>query len=448
MDKQRLRIGVYAVPKGTQKTTDRKLIQASRAAGGFAVCCRRLAFVLAVSVGAFILTPMSTANEGVRFSESQPSRMCRARFDHFSDVVESSRSRDELLQADRKTSTTTLPVATATVSATGAVAFSLATRIAPYRVEPVRQEVAGATPAAGGLPIGNSQSSLSGVVGVELRSFVEPDNLARVLLPLDAHEIGALSDWGDLFEFPVRYDHRPSYLPEPGYLPTIDPSPRPPAATQRPFRQLLDKEIHRQVRRFVKRRWRDQFKADLSMRHSFYRSRVALINQIGRQEGDFDPFNVDQFYNETRNDALNRPGLEGERELMLVEWGPLQLDDHGSFSFNPRAIFDFGSDGTSFFDGPKCSTETIKPAPKNDNQALFRGKFYRLRTKVKLNFNPFRAIRSGDYQDTISSYGGVVEVDFLSDILKRELFATEFEGELKQDGRWGAFFNLVFQARR
>ncbi len=61
--------------------------------------------------------------------------------------------------------------------------------------------------------------------------------------------------------------------------------------------------------------------------------------------------------------------------------------------------------------------------------------------------NPARYEVGGNYVPFMDSYGVEVEIEWLSDILGREMVAAEFEVEIDRRGEVAAFFNFVIKAR-
>ena len=258
----------------------------------------------------------------------------------------------------------------------------------------------------------------------------------------------------DPFQIKIEIKERPSYLPSLENVPIIDDRPRPLSAKNQAIVRLVKKEMYKRIRRRIKRNWKDKYKEDFSMTHAFYQSRLTQINQIGKGSRDFDPFNTDQDYNETRDSALSRKNQEGEKEIKFLEWGLLEVNDRGSISFNLRSLIDLDAKNSNeFLQGPKIANDHDIAGNEIDrnhynSKPLISGRYYSVKTRFRANFNPFRGLDHSDFQETITTYGGSVEVDFLSDILQRKLFTAELEGELKRDGRWGVFFNIVLKGRR
>jgi hypothetical protein len=284
-----------------------------------------------------------------------------------------------------------------------------------------------------------TDSLLSGPFSSELLS----DNVS-------GSDLGAFSGSGidtrNPFALRLNFENRPAYLPAMQYQPIFNNSPRPPSARNRAFWNLVEKESYRQLRRYLKKQWRNQFQDSPSMIYEFYQSRLTQINHIGKNEEELDLYNTDYYSNQFRNDILDQENLEGERELYLVEWGPLRLNDRGSVHFDLKALFESPSSTESGLGGFKLfSSETTKSGSKEG--ALFNGRHYKWHTNFHLNYNPMAAIRDNDPLKGIRSYGASVEVDFLSDILKRQLFSTEFEVDVRKDGEVVFFVNWVFKGR-
>ncbi|MBI4583124.1 MAG: hypothetical protein HY717_03775 [Planctomycetes bacterium] len=242
------------------------------------------------------------------------------------------------------------------------------------------------------------------------------------------------------FDLEIEFESRPDYLPSLKNQPIFDSKPRARKARHQAVWNLLEKEAYRQLRRFLKREWRHQFEANPSMTNEFYESRLAQINNIGKEADEIDLYNTDYYSNQFRNAALDMAELEGERELNLVEWGPLRINDHGSINFDLKA----------WYDPEPNQDQGLKFASSNGTKdaALFKGRHYHLHTSFRLNYDPLRAWQKSDLLEGVRSYGGALEIDFLSDILKKQLFTTEVEASVRSDGEMVFFVNWVFKGRK
>ncbi len=105
--------------------------------------------------------------------------------------------------------------------------------------------------------------------------------------------------------------------------------------------------------------------------------------------------------------------------------------------------FDMGTAAAS--DIEEVVIESVEVGGKNA-KPLFSGREYKLSTSFRMSIND--DFSGGEnYLPFLSSYGVDVEVEWLSDILGREMVGAEFEVEFDDDGDVAAFFNFVIKSR-
>ena len=66
---------------------------------------------------------------------------------------------------------------------------------------------------------------------------------------------------------------------------------------------------------------------------------------------------------------------------------------------------------------------------------------------MSVRVDPFDYHPGGNYAPFLKSYGIDIEVEWLSDVLEREHFTTEFSLEFDRKGELAGFFNFVIRAR-
>ena len=248
-------------------------------------------------------------------------------------------------------------------------------------------------------------------------------------------------DLFDPIDLRINFDEPPSYVSAPDQEPLLGGAKPEARARHEVLKGLFNRQFFRHTRRLLKKYWRRQFKESTSMRQEFYDERLAQINNIGRVPEDFDDFNADYYLNRVRDDVF-ADNQEGEREMALVEFGPLRINDEGSVDFDLPGLLGLGSkDSLQLSFDPEAQEKRELAA-----RALYSGDHIKFKPGFRLKVDPFRAV-NGTYEDILRSYGGSISVEFYSDILRRKLFETELEGKFRQDGDFALFFNVVVRGR-
>jgi hypothetical protein len=244
-----------------------------------------------------------------------------------------------------------------------------------------------------------------------------------------------------LLRLQVPLDTPPSYVErEPS--PEIDIRPPKDCPQLCGLKNFLERESYRQIRGRLKRYWRDEF-VGTNMPYSLYEERLLAINGIGRDPG----YLYTDYYSAATRDNVFRRKREAEEEIPVVRLGPLFLLDSGSLSFD-TSIFGrlLGADGDTPDPKPEPVALVVGPGSTTDRRPLFSGKSYRLHTDFRVAFNPLLTLNSGNPLDAFPHYGAIVEIAWLSDILRRERFTTECEAQYGNDGDLAVFFNLVLKS--
>jgi hypothetical protein len=256
----------------------------------------------------------------------------------------------------------------------------------------------------------------------------------------DLQSSGEKVPWSDLhlLDLKIAYDACPAFVYRP-YTPVLDLGPPEDSPQVKGVKNLAQKEFFRHIRKYMKQQWRTQLRELPNMRYEVYEPRLMQISQVGRDSTPFDHAAIDYYSLRVRQDTFGR-GTEAEEEIPVIGWGPMVLLDSGSLHFNAAFLRDVIRG--------KRSSEDLKVAPETDggHEPLFSGRLYRVNTRLRVDFNPFRMTKRGDVLDMASSYGAVIEVTWLTDILKKERFATELESQYRRDGEWAFFANFVIHS--
>ena len=302
-------------------------------------------------------------------------------------------------------------------------------------------------------------------VGRTSRTVVPPADAPELdALEVDANGAAATSlrqprrgryNAGEIFrwDLPTEQDHyRPEERPWPrwvldgrdlywesppeyaaGHLPLFYMSQPRETELGRKLKRLVHEKVFREFRRMVKREWKSLYRESSTMTYKKYEQTLAKINRIGKED-EFDGFNDEYRTNETRDSVFGRE-RQGEADIPLLTVGPLTLTDAGDI------YFDFGSAASEEqMDGVEIGKKESKP--------LFSSQHYKLNTSLRVHVNPLRYEGGGNHLPMIQSYGIEFEVDWLSDVLKREMITNEFAVEIDSHGEAAAFFNFVISSRK
>ena len=203
------------------------------------------------------------------------------------------------------------------------------------------------------------------------------------------------------------------------------------------LRRLIQKVTFRQVRRLLKGELRRQYASDPTMGHREYLSRREEISQLGRapEERSFDL----ELSNEVRNDVLAIDG-DDEKAVVLIDWGPFQLDDTGHFAVKAHKIGDQN----------QGSLDQFVVAPEEDRAPrlpLFRDYYYKFDTDLKFRPKLNSLLHGEDYIEFLGKVAASVSWDFYTEVPHRKFFKAELETTIQPDGEVGFFVNFVIYSR-
>jgi len=207
---------------------------------------------------------------------------------------------------------------------------------------------------------------------------------------------------------------------------------------------LGEKFAYRELRRYFRSSLRDQFEADPSMGMEDYLDRRSTIGQIGRH-GRAEDIVIDERVTELRNEFLDASAENPERDVPILQWGPLILDDRGGLSVD---VFDLEAESDlSRFD-------QLALAPDRDRVAFGRGYgesllFPEEPVQYRSNFklNPDLREVGRDWNSAIGKVSASVEIDWRAEVLGARTYSAELGGSIDGDGRYGVFVNFVIYSQ-
>ena len=217
------------------------------------------------------------------------------------------------------------------------------------------------------------------------------------------------------------------------------PRPEPVDPRRRALYALGRKMVHREMRRFFRREAKDQFTADHSRSYFEYLERRALIGQLGRG-GRAEDLVIEERATELRNEVLDASIENPERDLALLQWGPLVLDDRGGVNIDVSDLKERDREEYSFEIAP---VET-RPGGYGES-VLFPDERYRVRSNLKLNPDVREIGR--DWNAALGKLTASVEIDWRAPVLEDPAFSAELGGSLDADGRYGLYLNFVIYGR-
>lgn len=239
-----------------------------------------------------------------------------------------------------------------------------------------------------------------------------------------------------LFEDRLDKRHAPSDVPDylsRDILPLFYvPPPRETELSQK-ITKLVRKKVYREIRSKVRSEWRDQFRANPSMTYARYEERLVRINHIGRDQSEFDSFDVEYSTIETKQDLFRYKNRDGEADIPLLTLGPLIVTDSGQLRF------DVGS--------ATHSDEVKLDVGGDEKKCLVGGENFRVDTQLDFKVDPLRIAQNGNAMNVVRSYGITVEIDYLTDVLSRDMISAEVECEADFEGDYAVFANIILKGR-
>src|SRR6185436_11737523 len=189
--------------------------------------------------------------------------------------------------------------------------------------------------------------------------------------------------WSDLhlLEWKISYDVCPAFVYQP-YTPVLTLEPPEDSPQMRGMKNLAERELFRHARRIMKKEWRTRLKQMPDMRYEVYEPGLMQISRVGRDLTPFDSTPIDYYSAQVREHTFGR-ARDAEEEIEVLSWGPMGLLDSGSLRFDAAFVRDMLLG--------KRSGEDLKVAPDSEARPpLFSGGLYRVNTRFRVDFNPFR----------------------------------------------------------
>jgi hypothetical protein len=213
------------------------------------------------------------------------------------------------------------------------------------------------------------------------------------------------------------------------------PPPRE-TAVARKVKKIATERMFREIRRHLRRYWKSQFREHPSLDYSEYEARLIQINNIGKDPSEHDYFNVEYTTNELKQEFLRKDRTDAERDLPLLTWGPVTVNDSGSVKLDVGTVVNGDEEDISLDVG---GMERRKPIVGN--------KSYEIDTSFITDINPFRGYTRGNSLAMVRRLGVEVKVDWLTDVLSRRVVSAELECTADLQGEYGVFANFVIHSR-
>ena len=236
---------------------------------------------------------------------------------------------------------------------------------------------------------------------------------------------------GIQFEAPPPYvDYRP--------LPLFHIEPPKLSLYARALKTVARRKFYSELRRRAKRSWRDVYANRPRMDYGEFEEGMLAISRLGREPSRHDPFSADYYTTEFKEDLFSRSYREGESDVPLVAWGPLVVTDAGSLRVDLARVKNLKK---FFMESEEVKLETGEGA----GESFLATEAFRIRTNLRLHFDPLGPVEEGDPTWAIKRYGVAVTVDWLSDVLAKEMFSAEIEAEFERDGDFGVGINFLIE---
>jgi hypothetical protein len=206
--------------------------------------------------------------------------------------------------------------------------------------------------------------------------------------------------------------------------------------------RVARKLMFKKIRSELKDQLENEFRADPSMRFDKFKRRSALIHNLGRKTyRDYETERLREEtlentrFNEAKGSERNR--VLAEREVDLFQWGPFVVDDEGSVKFNPLTLFK-KKEITDFW------IHAVKNEYESRDKSRLRKKNFKFNIRLRINFNPLRAIQDQSVSSLITKYRLLFETNHYTDYTHRKIFTNEYElSYTSEDNRAAFFWNFV-----
>ena len=317
--------------------------------------------------------------------------------------------------------------------------------VKPYRVRAAERQ--GLRPVSGGVPLPGVRSPWEDV-GNDPSSYQQQS--AKVQFESESRFLSRPEISPALLDLHRQHSQLLCTL-RPGLLPggeihrdLFETRPEPIDLQLQALNALGEKFAYRELRRYFRRSLRDQFEADPSMGVEDYLDRRSTIGQIGRH-GRAEDVVIDERVTELRNEFLDASAENPERDVPILQWGPLIRDDRGGLSVD---VFDLEADS----DHPRF--DQLALAPDRDwgvlgsgygESLLFPEEPVQFRSNLKLN--PDLREVGRDWNSAIGKISASVEIDWRAEVLGARTYSAELGGSIDGDGRYGVFVNFVIYGR-
>ena len=209
------------------------------------------------------------------------------------------------------------------------------------------------------------------------------------------------------------------------------------------FQRLATKVAFRHLRRLFRAELKDRFQDDPSFDYYDYLEQRREIGRLGRPDMTTQDVSIEEILESARSDAHDDEDTF-ERDIPLLDWGPLQLSDRGQLKLGYNRL---ASDQTS--SRVKLALEENEegaPPPPTSRSLLFGRRTWRFDADLK--FRPdVRELGRGGYRELLGKVKATAEIDFYTAMLQRKYMSTEFEISVDEENRASFFVNLVIYGR-
>lgn len=272
---------------------------------------------------------------------------------------------------------------------------------------------------------------------VGVQSLTPPHIETQELFKTGSPAVEELVPWFVAERRGIEYATPPPYVNfQP--LPLFHVEPPKPTRYARAFQTVVRRKFYSELRRRAKHTWRDVYANRPRMSYGEFEKGLLAISRLGREPSSHDPFSQDYYTNELKEDLFSRSYREGESEVPLVAWGPLVVTDAGSLRVDVARVKNI----RKLLSEPNDVKLETGETP---GEPFLATEEFRVHTNVRLHFDPLEPVEEGDPTLAIKRYGVAVTVDWLSDVLGKELLSAEIEAEVEPDGDFGVAINFLIR---
>ena len=203
--------------------------------------------------------------------------------------------------------------------------------------------------------------------------------------------------------------------------------------------QRLGRKVgFRHLRRLFRSDLNDQFESDSTLDFFEYLRRREQIARLGRGSIEAEEVETESFVGSARASVLSNQRNRVERDIDLLQWGPLRVNDRGSLRFGFEKVR--ARQSTPVVQFARDEEQEKKQRPRGTS--LFSDA-YDIDSDLRFRPKVGALVKGEGFAEFLGTISATVEIDFMTEILSQRYMSTEFEISYDVDEEVAFFVNFV-----